>query len=88
MYSLNVFEITDKSIHGIEGYEEFEYSVVPKVGQWLSLPNKDGDNEDLFKVIQIVIPLRASRGNLVEIYVVRFEDERQAYDSLYQLNGN
>lgn len=87
MYLLSVFEITDELIHGVDGYEEFEYSVIPEVGQWLSLPNKDGDEEHIFKVTQVIIPLRQVGGNLVEIYTVRFEDNRQAYDAMYQLKG-
>lgn len=85
MYNLTIYEVSDDGIGGVDGYHHFEYSVLPKVGQWLFLPNTDGDLEYVYKVIQIAIPLREKGKNDVEIYVVRFESRDQAEDVLYQL---
>ena len=49
------------------------------------LPNKDGDLEYVYKVVQIAIPLRNKGGNDVEIYVVPFESRDEAEDDLYKL---
>lgn len=85
MYCLTIYKVTDDGIGGVAGYQNFEYSVLPKVGQWLVLPNKDGDLEYVYKVVQIAIPLRNKGGNDVEIYVVPFESRDEAEDDLYKL---
>ena len=86
MFCLTIYELIDGCISGVYGYQDFEYSIVPKVGQWIVLPNKDGDLESVYKVVQIAIPLRNIGGNHAEIYVVRFENNGEAEDILCRLH--
>lgn len=86
MYCLTIYELIDGCISGVVEYENFEYSIVPKVGQWIVLPNKDGEQESVYKVVQIAIPLRNIGGNHAEIYVVRFENNGEVEDILCRLH--
>ncbi|OJU95092.1 MAG: hypothetical protein BGO19_02395 [Acinetobacter sp. 38-8] len=85
MYILRIFEVTENSIGGIEGYDEFEHGLIPEKGQWITLPNADADEEVTYRVLQVVIPLRSSCENIVEIYTVRIQENGQFDDALYSL---
>lgn len=88
MYKLRIFEITDKGIKGIEGYDGFNYSILPTVDQWITLPNSTGDEEVTYKVIKVVIPLRSCGENDAEIYTVRLQSNGMLQDALYEIIPN
>ena len=84
VYLLNIYLVTKNEVGGINGYEDFEFALVPKVGQWLLLlddSRDESEKEQIYEVIKVSLPLNRG-GTVVEIYVTHLGDRHLAESAL------
>ena len=84
VYLLNIYLVTKNEVGGINGYEDFEFALVPKVGQWLLLlddSRDESEKEQIYEVIKVSLPLHHG-GTVVEIYVTHLGDRHLAESAL------
>lgn len=85
MYRINIHLVSEDGVGGIKNYEDFEFAIIPKVGQWLLLLDEtrdEGEKEQIYEVVKISLPLHHG-GTVAEIYVKHLGDRVSAEDTLF-----